>query len=212
MADKTATASITLNKVGKRFRYEWIFKSIDHRFASGQHCAILGHNGSGKSTLMQILSASLSPSKGDIQFCINGQTLQADQWYRHIAWCAPYLELIEEFTFTELLTFQARFKPFIEGFSPQKIIQYAQLEAARNKEIRFFSSGMQQRVKLVTAILADVPVVLLDEPTTNLDKEGIAWYLEMVKQFGQDRLFIVASNQEREYTFCTDFFKIEDYK
>lgn len=207
-----STVSITANKIGKRFRYEWIFKNIDYTFESGQSYAILGANGSGKSTFLQILSGSLMPSKGTLTYKLAGQALEVEKCYAHLSWVAPSVELIEEFTLTELIDFQAKFKSFLPHFTTSQIIDFAQLSHARHKEIRYFSSGMKQRVKLALAFLTQTPILLLDEPTTNLDVAGTEWYQMLIKDFSGGRLLIVASNQRQEYNFCLHHLRMEEFK
>ena len=78
--------------------------------------------------------------------------------------------------------------------------------------IKYFSSGMKQRLKLALAFCSDTPMLMLDEPTSNLDKQGVEWYLGLVQQFAAGRLTIICSNQEHEYSFCTQHLDISDYK
>lgn len=76
------------------------------------------------------------------------------------------------------------------------------LGAAAHKQIRYFSSGMKQRVKLAQAIFSDTPLLLLDEPCTNLDTDGIQLYLGLIKSHAVGKLVIVSSNDKQEYAFC----------
>ena len=93
------------------------------------------------------------------------------------------------------------------------LIQILNFEKSRHKEIRFFSSGMKQRLKLALSICSNTPILLLDEPTTNLDAQGIAWYRDLMQQFSdKNRLVIVASNIEHDYDFCEKQLNILDYK
>ena len=71
---------------------------------------------------------------------------------------------------------------------------------------------MKQRVKLAQAIFSDVPVVLLDEPCTNLDEDGIALYRTLINDYCRKRLLIVSSNDIHEYDFCDERIDIKDYK
>jgi ABC-type multidrug transport system ATPase subunit len=205
---------IKLENVGKRYRYEWIFKNIKQDFESGNAYAILGPNGVGKSTLMKILSGYLSPSKGEIIFSENSlsPSLEPDDVFKKISYAAPYIDLIEELTLKEAIKFHQRFKPFYEGVTEQTIYDLLNFKKAKNKEIRFFSSGMKQRLKLVLAFCSETSILLLDEPTTNLDAQGVDWYLNLVEQFAKDRLIIVASNIEHDYRFCQKHLNILDYK
>jgi ABC-type multidrug transport system ATPase subunit len=86
------------------------------------------------------------------------------------------------------------------------------LENAVNKQIRNYSSGMRQRVKLAQSIFSDVPVVLLDEPCTNLDAAGIQLYHQLINEYCKNRMVIVSSNDEVEYRFCNEKLNINDYK
>ena len=204
--------TIQLQNAGKRFRLDWIFRGLNHTFQQGQRCAILGPNGSGKSTLLKVLSGHLSPSKGSLLFEHQGKKIEPDSVYRHISYAAPYIELIEEFTLEEALKFHAGLKPLAPGFTPAKLYELLALPRARAKEIRFFSSGMKQRVKLALAVCSDTPVLLLDEPATNLDVQGIEWYKKLVAEYAADRLVVIASNDPHDAEFCPLHLNIMDYK
>ncbi len=122
--------------------------------------------------------------------------------FKYLALAAPYLELIEEMTLTEFLEFHRRFKPFDISFPIGQIMKAVNLENAAHKQIRYFSSGMKQRVKLAQAIFSDTPLLLLDEPSTNLDEDGIQLYHGLIKSYAAGKLVIVSSNDKQEYAFC----------
>lgn len=204
--------TISLENAGKRFRFDWIFRGLDHRFHSGERCAVLGPNGSGKSTLLKVLSGHLSLSKGQVQFQFEGKKVEPYAVYRHISYAAPYIELIEEFTLEEALKFHAGLKPLLPGFTAARLYELLALPRARAKEIRFFSSGMKQRVKLALAICSDTPVLLLDEPATNLDVQGVEWYKNLIAEHAADRLVVIASNDPHDAAFCPLHLSIMDYK
>ncbi len=203
---------IRLSNAGKRFNRDWIFKKADYTFLPGQSYAITGPNGSGKSTLLQALSGSLEISEGKIEWDINGTPVNADKIYAHLTIAAPYLEVIEEMTATEFLTFHYRFKPFIDGVSVAEILHLIGLEKAANKQIRYYSSGMKQRIKLAQAIFSDVSLLLLDEPCTNLDSSGYELYNSLIQNFCKNKTIIVSSNDVNEYSFCENVLGIMDYK
>ena len=203
---------VVLNNIGKRYQYDWIFRAVNYHFKAGKRYAILGPNGSGKSTLMRILSGHLTPSKGDIEFKENNTVLAKDVVYKNISYAAPYIELIEELTLKESIAFHCRFKPFISGVSEKEILTLLNFKNSEDKQIRNFSSGMKQRLKLVLAICSQSTAILLDEPTTNLDQQGMDWYLELIERYAGDRLIIVASNVELDYRFCDERLSILDFK
>ncbi len=203
---------ITLDAAGKRYRTDWIFRNLTFHFEEGGRYAIIGPNGSGKSTLLRILSGHTSLSKGKIVFNLQNTPVPVDKVFRHIAYAAPYIELIEEFTLNETIQFHAQFKSFINNLSPNQILDRLELRKVKNREIKFFSSGMKQRVKLGLSIISDCPILLLDEPSTNLDQMGVEWYNNLIDEFGKDRLIIVASNVSADYHFCKNILDILNYK
>jgi len=202
--------TIRLSKAGKRFNREWIFRGADLQFESHISCAITGPNGSGKSTLLQCIGGMLQLSEGEINYAIGNEQLAMEKAYKHVSFCAPYLELIEEMTLIEFLQFHQQFKFFLPGMDTKKIIEITGLRSSANKQIRNYSSGMKQRVKLVQAILSDTEIVLLDEPCTNLDINGIELYHSLIQDHCKNRLLIVSSNDEVEYRFCSHRININD--
>jgi ABC-type multidrug transport system ATPase subunit len=197
--------------LGKRFSREWIFRGLNHVFRPGTATAVLGPNGSGKSTLLNTLSGQILPTEGTLAYSFRGQAVAVEDVPRLLAYCAPYLELIEELTLTELLHFHTRFKPLRPGMTPTQLIELMYLEKSRHKMVRDFSSGMKQRLKLALALYAASPLLLLDEPTTNLDRTGVAWYLEHVAATVAGRLVIVSSNVPEEYSFCQQQLNVTDF-
>jgi len=199
---------ITLIDAGKRFNRDWIFRHLSYEFTQGHTYAITGPNGSGKSTLLQAIAGAIGISEGAARY----DDIPPDQVYQHIALAAPYVDLIEEMTATEFLQFHAAFKPFLPDHPIRDILRQVGLEAAAAKQIRYYSSGMRQRLKLAQALFSDVPVLLLDEPCTNLDAEGIEGYRQLVARLGRQRIVIVSSNDRQEYDFCENVLSILDYK
>jgi len=203
---------ISLTDAGKRFNRDWIFRHLTYEFSAGQSYAIIGPNGSGKSTLLQVLSGSMQVNEGNGEWAVDNKQLELEKVYNYISICAPYLEVVEEMTLIEFLNFHAGFKPFLSSISSEKIISILGLENAVNKQIRNYSSGMRQRVKLAQAIFSDVPVVLLDEPCTNLDTTGVDLYKQLIQDYCQKRMVIVSSNDHHEYDFCNNRINITDWK
>jgi ABC-type multidrug transport system ATPase subunit len=203
---------IKFSNAGKRFNREWIFRNTDLEFNSSSSYAITGPNGSGKSTMLQCIGGMLQLSEGSIQYGIDNKQLAGEEVYKQVSFCAPYLDVIEEMTLTEFLQFHNQFKSFIDNFSIQQIIEEIGLNGAINKQIRYYSSGMKQRVKLAQAIFSDTFIVLLDEPCSNLDAKGIDLYHSLIKKYCSERLVIVCSNDEVEYSFTNERISVLDYK
>ena len=204
--------TIQVQNASKRFHHEWIFKNLNLDLSAGDSIAITGGNGSGKSTLLKCLSGAIPLTSGAIQYQSGATQIVEEQWFRSLALATPYLELPEEFTLSEVLTFHFQFKNPLQQRSNAEILEVLGLEKHKSKTLSQFSSGMKQRVKLALAIFSEVPFLLLDEPTTNLDKQGVTWYLDLIQQFSQDRIVMICSNDPREYDFCEKKIAMEDFK
>ena len=198
--------TLELKNIGKKFNKDWIFRNINYTFNYNNVYAITGFNGSGKSTLLQIISGFVIPTEGQIIYSNtandNINLVNDDVAFKNISVTAPYVELIEEMTATEFLMFHQQFKSFINNIAIAEILNIVQLSTSANKQIRYFSSGMKQRLKLAQAFFSNTTVLLLDEPCSNLDKTGIELYLQLIKNYTQNRLVIICSNDEVEYAFC----------
>ena len=203
---------INLTNVGKRFNREWIFRNLNFEFDAAISYAITGPNGSGKSTLLQIIAGATTFNEGDIEYFLADKKILTENVFTNVSIAAPYLELVEEMTLTEFLQFHSKLKSWLPSFTSEKIISIINLENATQKQIRYFSSGMKQRVKLAQAIFSNTTVVLLDEPCTNLDEEGILLYKTLVNDHCKNRLLIVSSNDVQEYDFCKEIINIKNYK
>lgn len=204
--------TISLENIGKRFNFDWVFRKLDFTFTLENRYAILGPNGSGKSTLLQIIAGSQHYSEGKINYTLDSKIEDSSHIFKHISFAAPYLELVEEYTLAECLRFHCRFKPFLKSVSIDEIAASVHLENALHKQIRYYSSGMKQRAKLAQAIFSDTPLLLLDEPCTNLDDAGVSIYHQLIQKYTAGRIVIVSSNDSKEYDFCNQYLHITAYK
>jgi ABC-type multidrug transport system ATPase subunit len=203
---------INVDNIGKKFIQEWIIRSASFVLEQGNMYTFVGPNGSGKSTLLQLLTGMVPVTEGTIRYTESGKEIEVENWYKHLVIAAPYLELIEEFTLRELIDFHRKFKPLKNNISTPDFEDFIQLSHASGKVIRHFSSGMKQRVKLGLAFMSDVPVIFLDEPTTNLDVYGINWYLDNVIKSTEKQLVLLGSNVKQEYEFCKNIISVSRFK
>jgi len=203
---------IQLEQIGKKYNREWIFRGLSFTFSPEKKYAITGPNGSGKSTLLQTIAGSTALSEGTVNWLSNNTVIAPENHYQHLGICTPSLSLIEEMTAVEFLAFHESFKSFMPGITPSSILETIGLTTAANKQIRYYSSGMKQRIKLAQAIFSDVPVLFLDEPCTNLDETGYALYQSLIQDYASHKLIIVSSNDKAEYHFCEEVIDIKNYK
>ncbi len=193
--------NIQLDNISKRYQQEWIIKDFSYAFQSGKVYGIRGINGTGKSTLLKILSASLSPSKGEVRFLNQGKPIEAQHVYKHVAFAAAEDELVEELTIIELLDHVSRFQTL--SLSSSQFVTEFSFKKHKDKTISAYSSGMKQRLKLGLTICAQKSIKLFDEPTSYLDIQNKQFFYEkLVESKKPDDLICIASNDEEDFAIC----------
>ncbi len=207
-SDLKQQTSIRLSNISKKFGSTWIFKNVSIEFEAGKKYAITGPNGSGKSTLLKIIAGIVTPHEGKIEVYNNKLSLSPDEIFKKISFCSPYMELPEELTLTELLTFHTNIRPI--SIQNNQLIN--ELEIEPDKEIRNYSSGMKQRLKLALAFYTQSSILLLDEPASTLDEHWMSWYLKTVQAVSAGKILIISSNMAAEYAFCNNILNILNYK
>lgn len=190
---------LILEGLSKKYPKNKLFENLNHTFEINNTYAIIGENGSGKSTLIKIIAGVIAPSKGYVKFIKNGTSINKENIHQILGIAAPYLNLIEEFTLKEHLAFHSKFKTSLLNKDIMDEIENANLNQSLNKPIAEFSSGMQQRLKLILCCSYEAKVLLLDEPTSHLDSKGVEWYKDLLKRTSADRITIIASNNPVEY-------------
>lgn len=203
---------ISLENIGKKFKNEWIFRNLTFEFSKNEPIAIIGPNGSGKSTLMQALAGAIPINEGKVKYTNQEKLIPDENWHELLSFSAPYLELIEEFTLAETVDFHIKFKPFQNGLSNAEFLQIIELEKHKDKPVKNFSSGMRQKLKLGLAFYSKTEILLLDEPTSNLDQNGFDWYISQLERAIENKIVIVSSNEPKEYIFCKDQLNILNFK
>lgn len=190
--------NINIHDCGKKYHQKWVFRGIDCTFTPGQRYAITGNNGTGKSTLLKIIAGYTKLTAGTVTWHLQGKTILPENLFKYLSIATPYMESIEEFTFPELIRFIQQLQPFQKDFTEYDILHIAQLEKSKNTAVKFFSSGMKQKVLLSLAILSTTPLLLLDEPCSNLDADARKWYNQTLDKYGTGRTIIIASNHNPE--------------
>ena len=200
---------LSIQKLSKAFNQKSVFENLSFDISTGSRLAITGSNGSGKSTLLKILSGGLLPTAGRIVYTKEGNTIKEDSLYRHLHFVAPYNTVIEELSLKELFVLHQSLG-LLKSFSGlQPWLQELSYPFNPDQQIKLFSSGMKQRVKLGLALLDDRPLILLDEPTSNLDEQGKAWFFQLFSQLNKLQTLIIASNDHLEINHCESKINLE---
>jgi heme exporter protein A len=204
---------IELKQVIKFFGRRLIFHGIDYTFTPGNVYGIAGPNGSGKSTIVKIISGLISPTKGKVVHFQNGKEIQSDQLHNHMGFVSPYLFLYDEFTAEENLIHSAKIRglKFQPDYSNSLLNEFGLLER-KNDLVRGYSSGMKQRLKYAFALLHQPELLILDEPTSNLDNSGKEKVYNMIERERKNRLILVASNEDSDLALCGNTLELEKFK
>lgn len=186
--------------LGHRFQNYYLFKDLNLETGTGRLLVVKGANGAGKSTFLQIVAGGLEAMDGTLVFKDEaGKRIEKDVLWRMMAMVAPYQELPEELTLRELIQFQIKMDKVKLEWGPfLEIADALKMNAHLDKFISEYSTGMKQKAKLISAVGMQRPILLLDEPTSNLDTESQDWVLNRLADLKKDRLVVMASNEPAE--------------
>jgi len=194
--------SITGESLAKRFKRQRLFRDISLTLDTGRSLSLTGPNGSGKSTLMQILAGIQQPTKGRVKYRCGGMDIPAGEAYRYMGFTSPVLNPYDELTGYENIRFASRGAAGKEGIA--SLLEKFQLYEHRDKSLRYYSSGMKQRLKFILAVINDPPILFLDEPGTNLDRKGKDSLYSFIDEIRDKKIIIIATNEKEEVSLCRE--------
>jgi len=205
--------SVIAESVGRTFGRRLIFRDINFRLSPSTIFGISGPNGSGKSTLVKIISNIISPSEGRLVHNLNGTEIKPGKLHNHIGLVSPYLVLYDEFTASENLDYFSEIRgiPFNKD-RVNRLFKSFLLYERKNDLVKTYSSGMKQRLKFIFALMHSPELIILDEPTSNLDDEGKEVVYELIKEEGSRNIVIIASNEKTDLSMCQHSIDLGDFK
>ncbi|HEU4996658.1 MAG TPA: heme ABC exporter ATP-binding protein CcmA [Gemmatimonadaceae bacterium] len=164
---------IQVSGLGKRFGIKWVLRGVSLEVRGGEAVGLLGPNGSGKSTLLRIIGTLLKPSVGSGS--VNGLDIvrEAGGVRGQVGYLAHTPGLYDDLTALENLWFAADMLG-LPYTAVEASLERVGLSHVAGDRVRGFSAGMQRRLALARLILRNPPVLLLDEPYSNLDADGVA--------------------------------------
>lgn len=205
--------NLNVRELKKTFNRRLVFNKLSFEVSSGERIVITGKNGSGKSTLLKILAGVLTESAGSFEYVIDGKKIDRENIYQIVGLVSPYLVMYDEFSAFENLLLISKIRNLkIDGNEINRILDKVGLFERRNDLVRTYSSGMKQRIKYASAIMHNPLVLLLDEPTSNLDVEGKNFVDDLVFNFRNDGIVLVATNETQDFKFGDRIINLDDYK
>ena len=205
--------SIQGESISKNFGRRVIFKNLSFQFDTNGVYGISGPNGSGKSTLIKIVAGINSPSSGKINHKENQKEIVPEKLHNYLGFVSPYLVLYEEFSAWENLEQFAKIRNV--KFNKEKIellLNDFLIYDRKDDLVKTYSSGMKQRMKFIFALMHSPKLILLDEPTSNLDDEGKNTVYKIIKREAEENIVIVASNEKTDLALCSETIMLEKFK
>lgn len=201
---------IELNQVVRVFASRPVFKPVSFAAGAGRVVAITGPNGCGKSTLMRIAAGILRSSSGSVVITERGLPMPVEARRAAIGYAAPDLMLYPELTGVENLRFFAE----LRGFTLTRDVLAGLLKRVgllgRGKDcVSVYSSGMRHRLKIAFALSLNPPILMLDEPTANLDAAGGAMVRAVVTEHRASGPVLIATNETEELEWADEVVRIE---
>ncbi|MBN8547007.1 MAG: ABC transporter ATP-binding protein [Ignavibacteria bacterium] len=204
---------LVLNKLTKTFERRVIFKDVNLEWSAPGLFGVAGPNGSGKSTLVKVVTGLISATSGEVYLESDGKKFTPANSTGHFGFASPYLVLYDEFTAKENLEFTMNIRgKQLDEAKMDSLLDHFSLLKRKNDLVRAYSSGMKQRLKIIFAFIHNPELIILDEPTANLDAEGKGKVYELAKSIAQEKIVIFATNEEEELAMCKEVIKIMDHK
>jgi heme exporter protein A len=205
--------SLKADSIRKNFGRRLIFDNLSFGYSVAGIYGISGPNGSGKSTLVKIIAGITAQSSGNLIHKINNKEIIAEKLHNYIGFVSPYLILYDEFNAVENLKFISEIRG-IKYNSPgaDELLEMFKIYTRRNDPVKAYSSGMKQRLKFVFALLHSPPLLILDEPTSNLDSSGKDIVYNLIAKESESKIILVASNEENDLKSCSSIIDLENYK
>ena len=192
---------IQANGLTKRFGGTRALDKVSFEVKRGEVVGFLGPNGAGKSTTMRILTCFISPSTGSAKVNSHDIFDNSLEVRRSIGYLPQRAPLYTDMTVWEYLKFAAEIRGLDESAFKQrlkKVVEVCGLAQSLGKDISTLSHGYRQRVGLGQALIHDPPILILDEPTSDLDPNEKAEVLRYIKEIGKDRTILLSTHNLAE--------------
>lgn len=191
---------LVLEHITKSYQGRLLFQNLNFSFALGEKVAVIGKNGSGKTTLLKIAMGYVKPDTGVVFWQTEGAQKIPVQ-FRDFSFAGIQQQLFDDLTVLDSIHFHFKFRTALHDTYLESI-QSVFPKQLLSKKVNQLSAGWLNRLKLLLAILTKSKVLILDEPFSNMDTEGIDQLTEIIRQHSKNRLLLIAGNREDELALC----------
>lgn len=200
---------VAVKNLSKFYRQRKLFTDVSLTVPDQSVLVVLGPNGAGKTTFLRILCGLTPATAGKVEITINGQILTPEERRAQLGLVTPELELYGELTAVENLEFFARVRelPFSRQ-QARELLEFVGLKGRGHDFVHTYSSGMKQRLKYAYALLHQPHILILDEPTTNLDEAGVALVDSVIRRQRERGIVIMATNEPEEVAYGDQTFTL----
>ncbi len=193
------TISLKAEGLAKRYGFRMIFRDIDFELTAPSSLVICGPNGSGKSTLLRIVTGLESPTKGKIHYSSDKEAVTPENISEYVAYIAPDMNFYHELSGLENLRFFMK----VSGRSGSdddygRALEQVGLDGRGDDFLKEYSTGMRVRLKYALMLLIKPEVMILDEPTSNLDRKGKEIIYNLMEKQKKSGILIFATNEHDE--------------
>jgi ABC-2 type transport system ATP-binding protein len=191
------TPAIEVRNLVKSYAKVNAVNDVSFSVAKGEILGFLGPNGAGKSTTMRILTGYLAANSGSVHICGLSVATQSDQVKRLIGYMPENNPLPEDMRVSEYLYYRGRLKEMSRkqlGHRIDEALELCDLKRVRHRIIGKLSKGFRQRVGIAEAILAEPPVIIMDEPTIGLDPHQILIVRDLIARLRGRMTVIISSH------------------
>lgn len=197
---------LVIENIQKQYEGVNLFKPINFTLNKAESLSISGPNGTGKTTLLLMIMGYTKPSKGSIFWSVNNQKMPV--LFSDIAFAGVQMNLFEDLSVADHFSYHFKFRtPIVSGYNT--ILKTYFEPYMMKKQIKQLSAGWYNRVKLLTALLTQSRILLLDEPFSNLDNQGIELLSNAIQELKKDRQLLIAGNREEELSLCKQSLMLE---
>ncbi len=197
----TTDVMIQANALSKRFGAVRALDKVSFEVRRGEVVGFLGPNGAGKSTTMRVLTCFIAPTSGEARVKGHDVFDEPLEVRKAIGYLPQRAPLYTDMSVYEYLRFAAQVRGLDDAqFKTRlkKVIEVCGLAQTLGKDIGTLSHGFRQRVGLGQALIHDPPILILDEPTSDLDPNEKAEVLKYIKEIGKDRTILLSTHNLSE--------------